>query len=636
VDRIYNAATDFVIENMGEKYVMPPVISFLNIYEQTHAKCPVVFILSPGADPQNDLQKLADSLGFAGNKLKFLSLGQGQAPIALQLLETAVQRGQWLMLQNCHLLVGWLRTLEKTLEKIDKPHKDFRLWLTTEPTPEFPIGILQKSLKVVTEPPNGLKLNLRSSYFKLSEDVLADCSHESFRPLVYVLAFFHAVVQERRKFGKIGWNVKYDFNESDFRVSVSIIRTYLNKANEAKDKSKLPWTTLKYLIGETIYGGRVTDEYDRRVLMCYLDEYLGEFLFDTHHHFFFFSNNTTQYKVPLYGSRDDYLNYIEGLPLKNAPDVFGLHPDAEIGYLTGAVKDMWSQLIAIQPRAVEVSGDVSREEFISNIANDIQTKLPIPFDIPRIYKTIGSPSPTQVVLLQELERWNNLVECMSNSLKDLRRAIKGEIGMSSTLEDLSYALFNGIIPSAWKSLAPQTEKALGSWMVHFDKRYQQYSSWIKNGEPLVMWLAGLHIPEAFISALVQTTCRKNEWPLDKSTLYTQVTAYVDPKDITDRPQSGCYVQGLYLEGAAWNIKRNSLVKIDSGSRLLYELPVLRIIPIEAHKLKLANTLATPVYTTQQRRNASGVGWVFDADLNVNDHCSHWILQGVCLVLNTTD
>ena len=68
--------------------------------------------------------------------------------VALQLLETAIARGQWLMLQNCHLLVKWLRDLEKQLEKLTKPHPDFRLWLTTEPIQSFPIGILQRSLKV--------------------------------------------------------------------------------------------------------------------------------------------------------------------------------------------------------------------------------------------------------------------------------------------------------------------------------------------------------------------------------------------------------------------------------------------------------------------------------------------------------
>lgn len=66
----------------------------------------------------------------------------------MHLLETAIARGQWLMLQNCHLLVRWLMELEKAIEKLTKPHPDFRLWLTTEPTASFPIGILQRSLKV--------------------------------------------------------------------------------------------------------------------------------------------------------------------------------------------------------------------------------------------------------------------------------------------------------------------------------------------------------------------------------------------------------------------------------------------------------------------------------------------------------
>ena len=367
--------------------------------------------------------------------------------------------------------------------------------------------------------------------------------------------------------------------------------------------------------------------------MTYLDEYLGDFLFDPFQPFFFFSNNQVSYKVPMHGSRDDYLIYIEGLPLTNAPDVFGLHPDAEVGYLTSAVKDIWSQLISLQPRTSESAGGISREDFIGGIASDVQSKLPVLFDIPRIYKAMGTPSPTQVVLLQELERWNTLVDRMAASLRDLRRALKGEIGMSAKLDELSNALFNGTLPPLWRSLAPQTEKGLGSWMLHFERRYQQYLSWVKNGEPIVMWLSGLHVPEAYITALVQSTCRKNGWPLDRSTLYTQVTEYVDPKDVKERPPSGCYVQGLYLEGAGWDIKKNCLARLEGGGKLIEELPILRIIPIEATRLKLQNTFRTPVYTTQLRRNASGVGWVFDADLCSNDHLSHWVLQGVSLVLN---
>jgi dynein heavy chain len=162
--------------------------------------------------------------------------------------------------------------------------------------------------------------------------------------------------------------------------------------------------------------------------MFYLEEYLGDFIFDTFQPFYFFANNTIQYKVPMSGSKDDYISYIDGLPLTNSPDVFGLHTDAEIGYLTNAVKDMWSQLVSLQPRSSDGSGGISREDFISGIASDVQSKLPVLFDISRIAKNIGVPIPTQVVILQELERWNLPVEAMGSSLG---KALKREIGMSA-------------------------------------------------------------------------------------------------------------------------------------------------------------------------------------------------------------
>lgn len=120
--------------------------------------------MSPGADPQTDVQKLGEQLGFTNNKFKFCSLGQGMEQEANQNFEHASSRGHWLMLQNCHLLTDWLKnSLEKMLEALQKPHKDFRLWLTTQPTDKFPLGILQKSLKVVTEPPDGIRPNMKST-----------------------------------------------------------------------------------------------------------------------------------------------------------------------------------------------------------------------------------------------------------------------------------------------------------------------------------------------------------------------------------------------------------------------------------------------------------------------------------------
>ena len=98
------------------------------------------------------------------------------------------------MLLNCHLLTSWLKELEAIFENITKPDPNFRLWLTTNPTSAFPLGILQKSLKVVTEPPDGLGQNIKANYSKLSEEIFNDCPMEEFKPLLYVLSFFHAVI----------------------------------------------------------------------------------------------------------------------------------------------------------------------------------------------------------------------------------------------------------------------------------------------------------------------------------------------------------------------------------------------------------------------------------------------------------
>ena len=99
--------------------------------------------------------------------------------------------------------------------------------------------------------------------------------------------------------------------------------------------------------------------------------------------------------------------------------------------------------------------------------------------------------------------------------------------MSDDLDALGGSLFNGFIPQMWKRLMPNTQKPLGSWMSHFLDRYTQYDLWIAHGEPKVIWLSGLHIPESYLTALVQTTCRALNWPLDKATSSTKVTEYTE-------------------------------------------------------------------------------------------------------------
>jgi dynein heavy chain len=651
-DRVYNGVKRYVMGVMGETYVQPPVLDYSRIFHSASPTTPVVFILSPGADPQADIQALGLVMGFTvPTKFRFLAMGQGQAPKAEEMLLAGAQRGYWVLLQNTHLLISWLSTLEKMLNNLGKPHPDFRLWMTTDPTDKFPLGILQRSLKVVTEPPDGLKLNMRSSYAKLLATAaqeagsatpgggVDDCPHPAYRPLIYGMVFLHGVLLERRKYGRIGFNVSYDFNDSDFNISRRALALYLTKAFQNGD-DVIPWGSLRYLIGEVNYGGRVSDSFDRRTLTTYLEEYMGDFLFDENNKFFFAKGAAHNYDLPPPGGLKNYADAVEVLPLTNGPAVFGLHPNAEINMFTDAAKSMWTDLIDMQPRTGGggAGGGLSREDYIASVVRDLTPKIPPPEDIMNIKKRLTeggtvAPSPTSVVLLQELERWNRLVGFQASSLVDLSRALVGEIGMSEELEEVGTALFNGVVPGRWLRLAPATMKPLGSWMAHFKGRHAQYQAWIEKGDPVVIWLSGLHIPESYLTALVQMTCRRQHWALDRSTLFTVTTRYTQVSQVPGKLEDGCYVNGLFLEGAGWDVEKACLRR-QEPKVLVVELPILQVLPIEAARLQLAGTFRTPVYVTQARRNAMGVGLVFEADLATEEHLSLWVLQGVALVVRS--
>merc|ERR1719443_314694 len=199
---------------------------------------------------------------------------------------------------------------------------------------------------------------------------------------------------------------------------------------------------------------------------------MGDFIFDSNQKFFF-SQSEFDYVIPYEADTKELIDQeVDKIPLFTNPGVFGLHSNAEIQYFSNSVKELWTNVLSMQTSEGGEGGGVNREDYISKVAQDIQDKLPDEFDIFNIKKKFEIPSPTQVVLLQELERFNGLLSLMRGSLQDLKRALIGEIGMSQALDDLASCIFNGQVPPNWLKRAPQSLKNLVNWFEHFLNRFK--------------------------------------------------------------------------------------------------------------------------------------------------------------------
>jgi dynein heavy chain, axonemal len=272
----------FIANELDERFIAPPPLNVMDCFNSSVCNMPLIFVLTPGADPMTELLKVANALDF-GATMKSISLGQGQGPLAEEAITIAQQKGFWVCLQNCHLSVSWLPTLERICEALspERVHADFRLWLTSEPSPHFPAFVLQNGVKMTVEPPKGMRASLTGSWFKIEESWLESSAKPAvFKKLLFALTFLHATVIERRKFGPLGWNVKYVFSGPDMSICMDQLKIFLDELPEG---NQVPYAALAYLAGECNYGGRCTDDKDRRCLVNTISEFYNSKLLDDAH-----------------------------------------------------------------------------------------------------------------------------------------------------------------------------------------------------------------------------------------------------------------------------------------------------------------------------------------------------------------
>ncbi|KAK0131624.1 Dynein heavy chain 11, axonemal [Merluccius polli] len=604
-DRMTYAVRNFVEEKLGVKYTEGRKTEFAKSFRESAPASPVFFILSPGVDPLKDVESLGRKLGFTIDlgKLHNVSLGQGQEAVAEAAMENAAKEGHWIILQNIHLVARWLGCLEKLLERCcEGSHPDYRVFMSAEPTPTpqehiIPQGILENAIKITNEPPTGMHANLHAALDNFDQDILDQCSREQeFKTILFSLCYFHACVAERRKFGPQGWNRKYPFNTGDLTISVNVLYNYL-EAN-----SQVPWEDLRYLFGEIMYGGHITDDWDRRLCRTYLEEYMQP--------------------------NQGYHGYIDEMLPHESPVHYGLHPNAEIEFLTVTSDGLFHTLLELQSldAAAGEGASQSLEDKVKTVLDEVLERLPEEYNMSDISSKTAERSPYILVCFQECERMNALVNEIRRSLKELDLGLKGELAISSEMEQLQSALFFENVPDTWTKLAYPSTYSLALWYNDVLLRCRELDSWTQDlSLPSVVWLSGLFNPQSFLTAVMQSLARKNEWPLDKMNLTVDVTKKFK-EEFNQPAREGAYIYGP-LHGR-WDTQAGVITEARL-KELTPAMPVISVRAVPNDRQETRNIYECPLYKTKLR----GPTFVWTFSLKTRERPAKWVLAGVALLLS---
>ncbi|XP_074550150.1 dynein axonemal heavy chain 5 [Halichoeres trimaculatus] len=633
-DRTTAQARHYISESLGPQYAEGLVLDLDAMWAESDSWTPMVCLLSMGSDPTENIERLAKNKGAP---CRPISMGQGQEVHARRLLANSMMDGGWLLLQNCHLGLDFLDELLETVVTAspENVHKGFRVWLTTDVHPRFPITFLQSSIKFTNEPPLGMKAGLKRTFNGVTQDQFEIISLPQWKPLLYAVAFLHTVVQERRKFGPLGWNIPYEFNQADFTSSMQFVQNHLDELDK---KRGVNWNCLRYMLGEVQYGGRVTDDLDKRLLNTFTQVWFSENTFSES--FCFYKG----YCIPSKPKTvQDVLHHIETLPLVDTPEVFGLHSNADITYQTNLANETLSTIISIQPKDSGGGGGETREASVQRLACEMLEKLPpdyIPHEVKGQLQKMGALQPMNIFLRQELDRMQRVISSVRTTLTDLNLAIDGTIIMSEDLRDALDCMFDARIPRLWLRLS-WPSATLGFWFSELLERNQQLSTWISSGRPNQFWITGFFNPQGFLTAMRQETTRSNVsrgWALDTVILSNDVTKMMREDVSAPPPQDigGVYIYGLFLDGAGWD--RRSARLTEAPPKVLFTpLPVAHVYAVSSANMAdtkrqpgggTINLYSCPVYKKPRRTD---LNFIFSLQLRSAQPAEHWTLRGAALL-----
>eukprot|EP01016_Furgasonia_blochmanni_P034142 TRINITY_DN3649_c0_g3_i3.p1 TRINITY_DN3649_c0_g3~~TRINITY_DN3649_c0_g3_i3.p1 ORF type:complete len:391 (-),score=171.77 TRINITY_DN3649_c0_g3_i3:593-1705(-) len=311
----------------------------------------------------------------------------------------------------------------------------------------------------------------------INQDFLDKMDPPIWRSLIYTTCFMHSVVQERRKFGPLGWCVPYEFNNSDLEASLLFIEKYMNSlltgANAASGNVQINFEVIKYMICEIQYGGRITDDLDRELFNTFGHTYYKDNIFTPGAVLVSFAQDggtkdvkgaalpPIKYTIPNSTDIQIFREHIdkEIAPI-DSPEVFGLHPNADLTFRIKESKEMINVIMETRPKEGGGGGGKSKEDIVlERVQELLATKVPPEYqessvkqDIAKLSGPKGEKGPTvplNIFLYQEIQRMQRVIGLVKKTLVDIKLAVEGQIIMTPSILEAINSLYDAKIPNDW-------------------------------------------------------------------------------------------------------------------------------------------------------------------------------------------
>ncbi|XP_054598719.1 cytoplasmic dynein 2 heavy chain 1 isoform X1 [Nothobranchius furzeri] len=623
-DRLQSAMTAFASQALGMKELSPPPLNLRRLYAETMEWEPVLIIISPGADPSQELAELAaESIGR--DNYHEISMGQGQADVALATLRECSRNGDWLCLKNLHLVTAWLPLLEKELNAL-RPKASFRLWLTAEVHPRFPPILLQSSLKVTYEAPPGLKKNLLRTYESWTPEQISKGGDVVRAQSLFCLAWFHAVCQERRNYIPQGWTKFYEFSLSDLRAGFEIIDRLFAGGKVFQ------WEFVHGLLENAIYGGRIDNPSDLRILRSYLEQFFSARLL---------SSSAGQRKsmggvrifpsqisLPTSCSILDYRSVIENLPEDDRPAFFGLPANIERSSQRIISSQVISQL-RILSRSAAAGSKFDRELWSNSLSPILNLWKKLNQGSALVHQKVDPPTESQsspVLSFIVLEQFNaiHLVQSIHQSLAALSKVIRGTQLLTPEVQKLATALLNQECPLTWQNKWEGPEEPM-QYLRAVVTRSLAIQSWVERASRQALLsdlldLSELFHPDTFLNALRQETARSMGCSMDSLVF---VSSW---KTLIAQAKLQVKVGGLQLEGCRFDGVHLSENQHDSPTVSAVPPCCMAWVP-QASAAGSEGSILLPLYSSSER-----VKVVTHISLPCGANSNQWIQTGAALFL----